>query len=331
MIPAPKNLLVSMHYYKNNDLDRLAPCRVIGDSGAYSAKKLGIVINTSQLVRWTQLWHHRLQWVACLDIAGNVPQTRKNWLKMVDAGIPAVSTLHLNDDPAEMMWYRDQGVDFLGLGGLAGSGATPSDMFRWLIKVFKFAEENAPEMRFHGWGVTARDILRLPFFSCDSSGWGSSYRYGRVVLRDPLDPTKRYPLELNGKGKKMFTPEVASLLQEHYGVRPSQIAKSDPSNRFLLVKLSAMSASVQEQHWRRQHRKSNITPPKWGHLGGWDMPQGPNQHLALGGCGAGIREVKVMEEMHQPSSLDENGPHLHLVDGHPKHIEAVAELNRGIL
>lgn len=322
-IEPPRNLLVSMHYYKNWDLNRLSPCRIIGDSGAYSAKKLGIKISTNQLIHWTRIWEDTLQWVACLDVSGNIPATRKNWMKMVDAGIPAVSTLHLYDPPSEMDWYAEQGVDFLGLGGLAGSGATPADMFRWLREVFKYQQENHPQMRFHGWGVTRGDILQLPFFSCDSSGWGSSYRFGRVKLRHPLIRNKSYALELTGPNKKIFSPEVAELLQEHYGVRPSQIAKSGPANRVMLVKLSAMSASVQEKWWRYQHRNSNITPPKWGRLGGWRMPDGPNQHLAMGGCGAGLREIKVINELY-----NENGPHLHLVDGHPKHIEQVAQLAR---
>lgn len=322
-IAPPRNLLCSMHYYRNYDLNRLAPCRIIGDSGAYSAKKLGITINTKQLIYWTRLWWDRLQWVACLDVAGNIPQTRKNWQKMVDAGIPAVSTLHLGDHPSEMDWYVEQaGVDFMGLGGLAGSGATPSDMFKWLREVFRYQQQHHPQMRFHGWGVTRGDILQLPFFSCDSSGWGSSYRYGRVKLRHPLIRNKSYALELTGPNKRIFSPEVAQLLQEHYGVRPSQIAKSQASNRIILVKLSAMSASVQEQWWRYEHRNSNITPPKWGRLGGWELPQGPHNHLVMGGCGSGIREEKVIR------SFYDNGPHLHLVDGHPRHIEQVAQLAR---
>jgi hypothetical protein len=322
VIPPPKNLLVSFHYYKNWDLDRLQPCRIIGDSGAFSAKKIGAKVTTRQLAAWTKIWQHRLQWVASLDIAGDVEQTRKNWLRMVnDYQLPAVSTLHVGDDPSEMDWYAEQGVDLLGLGGMAGSNNLPSIQFRWLTKVFRYAQENHPEMRFHGWGITRGDWLRLPFFSCDSSGWGSSYRYGRIKLRHPLQPGKSYALELNGRSKRTFSPEVAELLRDHYGVNPSEIAKSGPSNRMLLVKLSALSASVQEQQWRYQHRKSNITPPKWGHLGGWELPPGPNQHLAMGGCGAGLREIKVMEELH-------HGPHLHLVDGHPRHIEAVAELAR---
>lgn len=315
MIPPPRNILVSMAYYKRQDLDKLAACRIIGDSGAYTMKKLGHVVTNKQLYGWAARWKHRLCWVASLDIAGDVATTRHNWQVIVDQGIPAVSTLHLGQHPSEMDWYAEQGVDFLGLGGMAGSVASPSIQFRWLCQVFKYARDNHPQMRFHGWGIARNEWLRLPFFSVDSSGWGASYRYGRIMLRHPITG-ENIGVELDGK--KTYTPKVAEMLAEHYGVVPSMISRSIPENRLLLVKLSALSASVQEQQMRHMHRKAMVTPPMWGHLGGWSLPDGPNQHLALGGCGAGLRETKVMREL--------NGPHLHLVDGHPQHILTVAQL-----
>lgn len=322
MIPPPRNLLVSFAYYKRIDLDKLAACRIVGDSGAYTMKKLGKVVTTRQVAGWVQKWQHRLAWAAAIDIANNIQQTRDNWKAMCDFGFPAVSTLHVGDDPSEMDWYADQGVDFLGLGGMAGSTISPDVQFRWLIKVFKYARDNHPEMRFHGWGMARNEWLRLPFFSIDSSGWGSGYRFGRVVLRHPITG-ENIGVALNGKAT--YSPKVAEMLAEHYGVTPSMVSKSVPENRMLMVKLSALSASVQEQQIRAIHRKAPVTPPKWGRLGGWDLPPGPNQHLALGGCGAGLREVKVMQELHA------TGPHLHLVDGHPQHIQWVADMAEGKL
>lgn len=319
-IPPPRNILVSYHYYRRVDLDKLSGCRIIADSGAYSAKMLGITVTTKKLAAWTKIWQHRLSWVASLDVAGDTETTRRNWLQMVEGyGIPAVSTLHNGGDPAEMDWYAERGVDFLGLGGIAGDNSPPDVHFRWLVSVFKYAAANHPQMRFHGWGITKMSLMRLPFFSVDSSGWGSSYRYGIISLRDPRDGS-RVAVKIDGSGDT-YKPKIAELLIDCYGVTPSEIHDAGPHNRLLLVKLSALSASVQEQSMRALHRKNPVTPPAWGHLPGWDMPTGPNQHLALGGCGAGIRDRKVFSEM--------NGPHLHLVDGHPKHIMTVAEMARG--
>lgn len=36
-IPYPRNILMSYHYFKDYDLDRLPHLRIIGDSGAFSA------------------------------------------------------------------------------------------------------------------------------------------------------------------------------------------------------------------------------------------------------------------------------------------------------
>jgi len=281
---------------------------------------IGATVNTRQLVAWAKIWDHRLSWIACLDVAGDPLGTRRNWQRMVDAGVPGVATIHVGDEPSEMDWYVEQGVDFLGLGGMAGSRTPPAVQFRWLVSVFKYAEENHPQMRFHGWGITKPAWMRLPFFSVDSSGWGASYRYGRITLRHPLTG-RQVGVDLNGRGT--YKPDIALLLRDHYGVNPSEISRSVPDNRLLLVKLSALSASVQEQQIRRLHRNKLVTPPQWGRLRGWQLPEGPNQHLALGGCGAGIRETKVIQEL--------NGPHLHLVDGHSQHIQWVADLARGEL
>ena len=57
-----------------------------------------------------------------------------------------------------------------------------------------------------------------------------------------------------------------------------------------------------------------------GHLGGWDLPEGPIQHLAMSGSGAGIRERLVLGEMW--------GPNIHLVDDSHQHLEEVAKMGR---
>jgi hypothetical protein len=316
-IPPPRNVLCSYFYYRRIDLDKLSYCRIVADSGAFSARQAtqsyrdGSAVTSKRLAAWTKKWEDRLCWVAAIDVE-SAEQTKRNWLKMLDEGIPAVSTLHLGDPPELMDWYVNQGVDFLGLGGTAGSSANNTTKLRWLIKCFKYARENHPQMRFHGWGMTGADFLRLPFYSVDSSGWGSSYRYGRIQLRHPADG-KMISVPLDGKG--IYTKQISEMLIDYYGVTPSEIAKAGPHNRLLLVRLSALAASVQEQQWRKTFRRHPISAPQWGRLKGWTLNEGPNQHLALSGCGAGLRERVVFDELH--------GPHMHLVDGHAPHLQVV--------
>lgn len=326
-IPPPRNVLTSFFYYQKVDLDKLAHCRIIADSGAFSWKMATAsfrsseqTLTTQRLVAWVKKWEHRLSWAASIDI-GDAQQTRNNWQRMVDLGIPGISTLHYGDTPDDMDWYVEQGVDFLGLGGLAGANTSPNDQLRWLIKMFRHAEQNHPQMRFHGWGVTNASMMRLPFYSVDSSSWGSSYRYGRITVRDPQTGEK-FAIRLDGTGKS-FDRKTSRVLLDYYGVSPSDIDKAGPNNRTLLVRISALSASVQEQEWRRKFRRHPISAPQWGRLKGWNLTTGPNQHLALGGCGAGIRDRKVFENF-------DYGPHMHLVDGYPPHLQVINDLNRSL-
>lgn len=314
-IQPPRNTLVSCHYYGGFDLDKFSNTTLIGDSGAYSARTQGIEITNAVLTAWAQTWYHRLAWVAAMDVSGDIPTTRANWQTLCDKGLPAVSTLHLGGDPAEMDWYVEQGVDFLGLGGIAGVSSGSAAIFRWLVQVFKYARANHPQMRFHGWGITKPDWLRLPFWSVDSSGWGASYRYGRLALRHPLTGKV---LNIKLDGQDAYRPEVAMLLRDHYGVNPSDVAKSGAHNRLLMVQLSALSASVQEQQWRKMHRNSGITPPSWGRLGGWNYDTAPNQHLALSN---GQHEDDAI--------INLNGPHRHLAEGSSEHLEVVNALVEG--
>lgn len=317
MIPPPRNVLVSFWYYPKFDLDKFSACNVVGDSGAYSARTQGAEVTTKQLAAWAAVWEHRLAWCASLDISRDVAKTRANWQELCDTGIPAVSTIHVGEDyKTEMDWYAQQGVDFLGLGGVAGSALSPPAVFRWLVAAFKYARDNHPQMRFHGWGMTKPDWLRLPFWSVDSSGWGASYRYGRLALRHPVTG-RVHNVELHGRDS--YDPKVAQLLADHYGTTPSQVATTGPHNRLLMVQLSALSASVQEQHWRKLHRNSAITPPQWGRLKGWRYgPTPPHQHLSLS---KGQHEEEAIITL--------NGPHQHLAEGHPEHLEVVQALNEG--
>lgn len=284
MIPPPRNTLVSFYYFAKFDLDALDFTTMIGDSGAYSAHQQGTEVSTADLVEWASRWSHRLAWLASLDVIGDAAATRRNWEQMCAAGLPGVPTLHAGGDWREMDWYASQGVDFMGLGGLVlGVNMAPAAKMRWLVQVFKYAQERHPNMRFHGWGITRKQYLRLPWFSVDSSYWAAAaHRYGVLDLRHPR--TGRI-LTIALDGKQAYQPEVALLLRDHYGCNPSDIAAIAPANRQLRVQLALLSASVQEQQWRRLHRHSAITAPAWGRLGGWNYPTncGPHYHLVLDG------------------------------------------------
>lgn len=310
MIQPPRNVLCSYHYFKDYDLDKLASLRIIGDSGAFSAKSQGATISTADLARWAKQWRHRLAWVAALDVIGDPEATRRNWHDMVEGhGVPGVPTVHFGESPTELDYYANRGVDFVGLGGMVGKHTTKQ--MRWLVTMFRYARDHHPTMRFHGWGVTADSVLRLPFYSVDSSGWTAAVRYGRLNLRDPATP-KDYTVSLDGRD--IYRPEVARLLRRAYGVSMKDASTSSGANRDVITRLAALSTSVQEARFRRLH--GPIAAPVWGQLSG-DTGSAPHLHMAT----ARIPNADpiIIEDLNR-----EDGPHLHLADGEGAVFERLA-------
>lgn len=293
MIRAPRNALVSYHHLKNETLDEFDQLRFIGDSGAYSALSTGATIDNAELAEWGHRWRHRLAWVAALDVIGDAAATRRNWTDIVEQHhLDAIPTMHFGEPAAVMDYYAERGVDFMGLGGLAGLRSPPKAM-RWLVGVFRHAQRNHPQMRFHGWGVTANDLLRLPWFSVDSSSWSSGFRYGRLTLRDPRT-NRAVTIALDGQ--EAYRPEYARLLALHYGVAPSTIALSVGANQHVTTRIAGLATSVQEEHLRRLH--GPISAPQWG-MGG-DQTPGPHLHLAL----VNTKQVGIFNDL----AADESRP-----------------------
>lgn len=124
LVPEPHTLLVSFHYAKKWPLGDLPHLRIVGDSGAYTARMQGTEISVDDLGEWAAAWRHRLFWVAALDVAGDQPTTRRNWETMNrEYRLESVPSIHFGDDPHMLDYYASRGCDFVGLGGLAGGGA----------------------------------------------------------------------------------------------------------------------------------------------------------------------------------------------------------------
>ena len=314
-IPAPRNILCSFHYFRDYNLDQYANLHIVGDSGAFSAESQGAKISTADLAGWAKQWRHRLSWVAALDVIGDPVATRRNWLDMVENhGVPGVPTIHFGEDPSTLDFYAERGVDFVGLGGMVGKHT--AKQMRWLITVFRYARDHHPDMRFHGWGVTADSVLQLPFYSVDSSGWTSGLRYGRATIRDPKSSTD-HQIQLNGRD--VFRPAVGRLLIDEYGVNPADVARSSGENRRLVVKVVSLSASVQEQRFRRLHGK--IERPAWGRIASMGGV-GPGLHLAdtaavnLGWvaeeAAPRLHLANINPQLFLDVADEASGPHLHL-------------------
>ena len=286
----PSTLLASFHYARKWNLDEIQFGKLIGDSGAYSARTQGVNVSVDELGEWAIRWRPRLFWVAALDVAGDQKTTRRNWEAMNRAyGLQSVPSIHAGDDPRMLDYYAERGCDFIGLGGLAGGLGVNKAGMRWLIRVFKYARESWPGMRFHGWGLTTDVTTRLPFWSVDSSTWGAGYRYGEIRLRDPRT-RKRVTVRTNGRDA--YVPANARLLTRYYKTRPSQVAVSTAATRERIAWVSALAQMTHETRMRQLH--GPIAPPSWGLMN-------------ANGC---------------PT----DGPHVALADAHLPHLQAASRL-----
>lgn len=272
----PVNSLVSFHYFKDHDIAEMNGwgLRIIGDSGAFSAASTGVPVDIRDFAAWAKRWKESLFWVASLDVIGDAKGSRRNYEALRSEGIDVVPTIHYGSDPSLLDEYARDGVDFVGLGGMVGRKSEPKRLLRWTLGVFRYARDKFPQMRFHGWGVTHPElVMNLPWFSVDSSGFSSAYRFARMTLFDPRSG-KRVGISLDGKDPRRHR----DLLVNVYGVDPERVLVSTSETRRDLVRLSVAGVQRQEDFLRQRF---NVSPPEYGVNAGMAQ-DGPNIHAAVG-------------------------------------------------
>lgn len=259
----PVDALISFHYgRKDKMMQTLVDCgrlRLIGDSGAFSALTSGHPIQMPEYVEWCKQWGPYLAWFAALDVIGDPVATLANFRHMRDRHqLVCVPTLHVGTDPQWMDTYVADGVDFFGLGGMVGR-SIPS--LPWVVKVFRYARDRHPQVRFHLWGITHQPFLRnLPAYSADSSGpMTQTLRYAELALFDPRDGQSHHVTLKYGQTRGAF--KLGGLLRQVYGVTPEDVVNPGLANRGLLIRLTVESVQLQARWCQRRHQ---VSPPTWG-------------------------------------------------------------------
>lgn len=267
-LDVPTDVLTSYHYFKRVDIGAVRSwgTRIIGDSGAFSAHSLGAEVDREDFHAWCSRWRDALLWAASLDVIGNADATWVNWCAARRDGLNLVPTIHYLGAPSLMDRYVAQGVDLIGLGGLVALSSERTRAMRWLVGMFRHARDNYPHVRFHGWGLSAPDILdRLPFWSADSSSFASAFQFGVLRLFDPRTG-RLFAVELDGRQ----TAKHRALLAEHYRVDWRAIAISTPATR-RPVGRAALRAVQLYGRWLAARQR--VSPPPslagrlWGQLG----------------------------------------------------------------
>lgn len=227
-LETPVDILTSYHYFKDIDMQQVASwgTRIIGDSGAFSAMTSGEPMDREDFHEWANRWKDALFWTASLDVIGDFDGTLENWLAARKDGLELVPTVHYGEDPERLDTLADYGASLVGLGGMVPYTSEPKRLMRWCLQMHKYARDNHPDMRFHGWGITHPLLLdNLPWWSTDSSGFASAFRFGTLKLWNP-ERGRFTAVELNGRN----LAEFARLIREDYGLDWREIATSNPDN-----------------------------------------------------------------------------------------------------
>lgn len=301
-------ILLSYHYYKDTDLDALfakyftAPYpEVFADSGAFSAASQGAHIDIVDYAAWVKRWAHLLTAHSNLDVIGDAAATDRNQKTLEDMGLDPLPVFHTGSDMAHLDALLDR-YQYIALGGMVPYMRFPKRIMPWLIKCFKLAQGRAV---FHGFGATSWTVVKsFPWYSVDSSSWGSGFRYGQV----PVFNTARGKFETLSLGKVKEWQEHARLVTQ-LGFDWRDFADRKRNDRAKICAISALSYMMAEQWLRKRHGEIYIpgrpsAPGVRTHLVS-DADRGLKLHLADSRpfSGGDLAAAEAGVKIHQTASV----------------------------
>lgn len=245
-------ILLSYHYYKDTDLDALFEKyftppypEVFADSGAFSAASQGVQIDIADYAAWVKRWAHLLTTYANLDVIGDADATDRNQKTLEDLGLAPLPVFHTGSDMGHLEKLVER-YQYIALGGMVPFMRFPKRIMPWLIKCFKLAQGRAV---FHGFGATSWTVVKaLPWYSVDSSSWGSGFRYGQV----PVFDARAGKFQILNLGN-IAAWQKHSRLVEALGFDWRDFADRNRNDRAKICAISALSYMMAEQWLRHRH------------------------------------------------------------------------------
>ena len=287
----PFKMLLSYHYYKNVNLDRLlsrfpASPMVFADSGAYSAHTQGVEVKIDEYAAWIKKWKKYITTYVNLDVIRDPEATAANQRYLERQGLTPIPVFHTGTD-MKVLDELSEKYGYIALGGMVGvSGPT---VLKWSATCFKRVEKK--DTVFHGFGQTRQDVIQqLPWFSVDSSSWTKAYRYGQ------LDCWTGRKFAKADVGDREAVYKIASYIRQ-YGGDPEDFADRAKYHRSKIIPIASASWRAFELFLRRKHGEVPL-PERATHL----------------------HQYRRNETV---SSLD--GTHLYMVDRDHQHLLLAAE------
>lgn len=337
----PISVLISYWYFrKDKPLQKVieaateatrrgAAVRILVDSGAFSADSQGFDIPVADYAAWLREMQDVLApWFVgaiSLDVLRDPERSWQNWRDLHRRGLDTIPVSHLHDKTDVVDRYADADCDLIALGAMVGQSFPTK--FRWAAWIHRHLRDHHPSVRTHGLGATSQRMVDvIPWWSVDSSSFGSGFRYGTARLYDP-DKRKIVQVDVSGG---VDTHRHGRLLRDVYGIDPAKIRKSNPDNRDLLLSAAARAVLL----WQADLRKARPVPaPASQH------DEGTHVHAVVGPgvssnqafpaylkAAVGTHIHQVQDQGDLPHFLDKaadstvNGPHINPVDTYADHI-----------
>jgi len=277
--PQPLKVLCSYAYFRTPKfgefLDEMhaGPVMIFGDSGAHSARTLGITLTLDGYAQWAHQWDQRLALYANLDVIGAPEATWTNQRALEDQhGLTPIPVFHTGEPWSYLERYIDEGYTYIALGKLLGNPL--SELLPWLDTAFRIANGRAV---FHGFGMTTWDVIRrLPFYSVDSSTWSQPYRFGSVMLFDDhRGQWVRFPLR-----DRQAVLRHRDLIRAHHA-DPRAFASHATYDRTAATVTAAIAWRRAERYLRARHGPVDLPPSPRNPITRHGGQAAPGLHLYL--------------------------------------------------
>lgn len=250
------NLLWSYAYARDVDVAKansewnVPSIRFFADSGAHSARTLGIHLDVQAYAEWLKKWSTQFTIYANLDSIWAPATTWANQQALEDHGLHPMPVFHTGEPWSWLEKYLEAGYTYIALGKLLGE---PWGKLRpWLAKAFRIAGDTAV---FHGFGLTRLDALRdFPFYSVDSSSWLGASKFGTLNL---FANGRWHPVRLRSKADAL----AHRRLLDEYRL-PVRSLTAQGYKRDTLLTVSAQSYIRAASYFANQHGPIALPPGK---------------------------------------------------------------------
>lgn len=256
ILDVPTDILCSFHYFNGIDMGKVASwgTRIIGDSGAFSAMSLGKEIDRETFHAWAKRWEDDLFWAAALDVIGDPEASYQNWLAARRDDLELVPTVHYGQGTEMLDRYAEEGATLIALGGMVPYSSEKDRLMRWCLQMHRHVRDHHPQVRFHGLGISHPYLVdNLPWWSTDSSGFSSCFRFGTLRL---WVPKKGRFVSVNLNGRDLA--KHSRLMRETYGIDWKRVSTSTPVNRRELGRVALRSVQLYAE-WLQSRQQ--VTPP----------------------------------------------------------------------